>query len=79
MIRCVGDANARFSEDALRILRALRFASQLDFTLEPKTAHAALDQREDLRLIAGERIEDELTKLLAAKTSTRCLWSTQRS
>ena len=63
MIRCVGDAHARFSEDALRILRALRFASQLDFTLEPKTAHAALDQREDLRLIAGERIEDELTKL----------------
>ena len=67
MIRCVGDANARFSEDALRILRALRFASQLDFTLEPKTAHAALDQREDLRLIAGERIEDELTKLLCGE------------
>lgn len=67
MIRCVGDTHARFSEDALRILRALRFASQLDFTLEPKTAHAALDQREDLRLIAGERIEDELTKLLCGE------------
>ena len=41
MIRCVGDTHARFSEDALRILRALRFASQLDFTLEPKTAQSA--------------------------------------
>ena len=60
-----------FAEDALRILRALRFASQLDFTLEPKTAHAALDQREDLRLIAGERIEDELTKLLCGENVYR--------
>ena len=67
MIRCVGDTHARFSEDALRILRALRFASQLDFALEPKTAKAAFDQREDLLLIAGERIEDELTKLLCGK------------
>lgn len=64
LIRCVGDANARFSEDALRILRALRFAAQLGFTLEPTTIGAALDRCKDLRLIASERIEDELTKLL---------------
>lgn len=69
LIRCVGDANARFSEDALRILRALRFAAQLGFTLEQATAEAALGRREDLRLIAGERIEDELTKLLCGESA----------
>lgn len=69
LIRCVGDANARFAEDALRILRALRFASQLGFALEGATAEAALARREDLRLIAGERIEDELTKLLCGESA----------
>ena len=73
LIRCVGDANTRFSEDALRILRALRFAAQLGFALEPATAQAARDQREDLHLIAGERIEDELTKLLCGENAYRVL------
>ncbi len=73
LIRCVGEGRKRFSEDALRILRALRFASQLGFTLAPATAEAALTQCEDLQLIAGERIEDELTKLLCGKNVYRVL------
>jgi tRNA nucleotidyltransferase (CCA-adding enzyme) len=64
LIRCVGDAKTRFSEDALRILRALRFSSQLGFPLAAPTLQAANELRGDLSLIAGERIESELTKLL---------------
>lgn len=67
VIRCVGDARTRFSEDALRILRGLRFASQLGFSLETATLKAAFAQRDDLLFIAGERIEDELTKLLCGQ------------
>ena len=67
VIRCVGDARTRFSEDALRILRGLRFASQLGFSLDDSTLDAALAQRDDLLFIAGERIEDELTKLLCGQ------------
>lgn len=72
-IRCVGDASKRFSEDALRILRALRFSSQLGFALDPGTAKAAMTLREDLKLIANERIEDELTKLLCGPDVYRVL------
>lgn len=64
LIRCVGAPEKRFSEDALRILRALRFASQLGFALDTQTTKAAIAHRNDLRLIANERIESELTKLL---------------
>lgn len=64
VIRCVGDPDQRFSEDALRILRALRFASTLGFTIEPETSDAILRQRKLLSDIAGERIREELLKLL---------------
>lgn len=64
VIRCVGDPVERFSEDALRILRALRFASTLGFTIEPQTSEAILKQRTLLSSIAAERIRDELLKLL---------------
>ncbi|WP_251198373.1 CCA tRNA nucleotidyltransferase [Anaerotardibacter muris] len=73
VIRCVGDARTRFSEDALRILRGLRFASQLGFSLEDATLKAALAQRDDLLFIAGERIEDELTKLLCGQHALHVL------
>lgn len=64
VIRCVGDPEQRFREDALRILRGLRFASQLEFTLEPDTA-AAMERCKDLlALVSGERIYAEMTKLL---------------
>lgn len=64
IIRAVGDPHERFSEDALRILRAFRFSAQLDFVIDPDTLKAARSLKENLRLISAERIRDELTKLL---------------
>lgn len=64
IIRCVGEADVRFNEDALRILRALRFSSVLDFDIEADTARAVHDNRENLSKIAVERILTELKKLL---------------
>lgn len=64
IIRCVGKAAERFEEDALRILRAVRFAAQLGFTIEEKTAEAAVLLAEKLHHISAERIQTELIKLL---------------
>ena len=64
VIRCVGEPEERFSEDALRIMRALRFAAVLGFTIEQKTSEAILRQRTLLSGIASERVRDELLKLL---------------
>ena len=64
LIRCVGNPSARFQEDALRILRALRFAAQLDFTIDPDTVQAAREQKALLRFVSGERIYAELNRLL---------------
>lgn len=66
-IRCVGNARERFSEDALRILRALRFASQLDFTIEEETLAAVRELAPKLSLVSAERIREELVKLLGGK------------
>ena len=55
IIRCVGDANLRFSEDALRILRALRFSAVLGYTIEDKTKSAAFALAPTLRNISSER------------------------
>jgi len=63
-IRAVGDPNERFSEDALRLMRAVRFATQLEFTIEDKTAAAISEQSEMLSKIALERSQDEFVKLL---------------
>ena len=67
VIRCVGEPERRFSEDALRILRALRFASVLGYSIEQKTAEAILRQRDLLSEISAERIRDELLKLLCGE------------
>ncbi len=63
-IMCVGDADERFQEDALRILRGIRFASQLQFKVDQKTYSAMIANRERLRDISGERIQQELNKIL---------------
>ena len=73
LIRCVGEAERRFDEDALRILRALRFASVLDFEIEPMTKAAIFEQRNLLGHISAERICVELKKLLCGKAAERIL------
>ena len=73
ILRCVGDAETRFNEDALRILRCLRFASVLGFTIEAETAAAVKKCAPLLRHIAAERIREEMTKLLCGKNATEIL------
>jgi len=65
-IRCVGNADERFDEDALRILRAVRFAAQLDFDIEPETAAAVTRHAAHLGAVSKERIFTELNKLLCS-------------
>lgn len=72
-IRAVGDAQERFHEDALRMMRAVRFASQLDFTIVPDTLAAITDHAQLLDKIAVERTQVELLKLLTGKTPQRGL------
>lgn len=64
VIRCVGDPRERFSEDALRILRAVRFSAQLGFTIHPDTKEAIAEMAPTLSKISAERIAVELIKLL---------------
>jgi tRNA nucleotidyltransferase (CCA-adding enzyme) len=63
-ISCVGDPATRFGEDGLRILRAIRFASVLDFEIAPETARAIHECRALLGNIAAERIREEFCKLI---------------
>lgn len=73
IIRCVGDPRKRFEEDALRILRAVRFASTFDFEIDALTAKAALEKRETLINVSPERIFSEIKKLLCGKGAGRIL------
>lgn len=67
ILRAVGAPDRRFSEDALRILRGVRFASVLGFTIEPNTAESILRNRQLLTKVAAERIREEFSKLLCGK------------
>lgn len=73
IVRCVGNADKRFREDALRILRALRFASVFDFRIEEGTAEAIFQNRQLLSGIAAERVQAELTGLLCGQGAARVL------
>ena len=66
LIRAVGDPLRRFTEDALRILRAARFAAVLGFFVEEQTLSAALELRGRLAMVSGERICGEMNKMLTA-------------
>ena len=66
LIRCVGDPDVRFKEDALRLMRAIRFAAQLGFQIESNTLEAIMHDAELLNSIAQERVRDELMKILAS-------------
>ncbi len=74
-IRAVGEPNQRFQEDALRLMRAVRFACELDFSIEPRTASAIKDNADLLAAIAKERIRDELVKVIS---SPRAVWGIER-
>ena len=64
IIRCVGDARERFGEDALRMMRAVRFSAQLGYAIEDKTRAAIKELAPTLQNISAERIQTELVKLL---------------
>lgn len=64
LLRCVGDPEARFSEDALRMMRAVRFSAQLDYNIEEKTQQAIRKLAPTLEKVSAERIAVELIKLL---------------
>lgn len=66
LIRAVGNADDRFQEDALRLMRAIRFACQLSFTIEKKTWEAIKNNSERIKFVSWERIRDELLKILAS-------------
>lgn len=73
VIRCVGNANDRFEEDALRILRGLRFASKYNFFIEAKTQVAMLQKAGRLSYVSKERICTELSKMIVYPAFTRIM------
>ena len=66
IIRCVGDARERFTEDALRMMRAVRFSAQLGYRIDEKTREAIKALAPNLRKISAERIQTELVKLVVS-------------
>lgn len=64
IIRAVGEASERFQEDALRLLRAVRLAAQLNFTIEPGTLQAIQESAQAIGAVSAERIRDELIKII---------------
>lgn len=66
VIRCVGDPDKRFQEDALRLMRAIRFTAQLGFTIEPETESAISRNAARIKTISAERIRDEFLRLLSS-------------
>lgn len=74
LIRCIGDPYQRFEEDALRILRAIRFASQLNFSIEDITSQALLALKDSLTYVSIERIREEFMKYLAGEGYLQLLY-----
>jgi len=68
IIQCVGDAKERFNEDGLRILRAVRLATELSFMINTDTEKSLIDSREMLKKISKERIRDEFTKIMMSRS-----------
>jgi tRNA nucleotidyltransferase (CCA-adding enzyme) len=73
LIRAVGDPAERFHEDALRMLRAVRFAATLDFTIEEATAAAVRANAELARVVSGERVQQEMVKILTTRQPSTAL------
>lgn len=73
VIRAVGNPAQRFQEDALRILRGLRFAAQLGFSIDPATAVSMGEKKALLKYVSGERVYTEMTKLLISPGAAHIL------
>lgn len=73
IIRAVGEPNLRFQEDALRILRAIRFAAQLNFKIEENTLSAIKTNNKLIKNISKERIRDELLKMLTSNNPQKAI------
>ena len=73
ILKCVGEPERRFREDALRILRCLRFSSALEFAIEEDTRQALLKHRELLKKIAPERLQAEFSKLILGEWAEQVL------
>ncbi len=73
ILRAIGDPRERFAEDHLRLLRAVRFGSQLDFEIEPETRRALEELAPRVRTVAAERVRDELVRLLVGPAAKRGL------
>ncbi|HPD57965.1 MAG TPA: CCA tRNA nucleotidyltransferase [Smithellaceae bacterium] len=71
IIRTIGDPLIRFSEDYLRMLRAVRFAANLNFTIENKTFSIIRENSHKIKIISAERIQDELTKIITRQGARR--------
>jgi len=73
LVRAVGDPVRRFDEDALRLLRAVRIAARLDFTIEPMTRSAMTAHAADVEWVSEERVSSEIRRMLAAETPSRAV------
>jgi poly(A) polymerase len=71
VIRAIGEADRRFAEDKLRMLRAVRFAARFGFEIEPATLRAIRRHMEEIRQVSPERLRDELTKMLTEGAARR--------
>lgn len=78
IIACVGEPNERFAEDALRMLRAIRIAAELDFALDGKTAQGIADNTVKLAEISRERVRDEFTRILESDRPLQALYVAQK-
>jgi poly(A) polymerase len=72
IIRTIGDPETRFSEDYLRMLRAVRFAGNLNYEIEQRTKKAIIDNCDRIKKISAERIQEELTKIITRDGASRC-------
>jgi poly(A) polymerase len=71
VIRAIGDAEARFREDKLRMIRAVRFAARFGYAIEPTTRAAIVNLAAEVKVVSAERLRDELTKLLTEGAARR--------
>src|SRR5439155_9234191 len=73
LIRCIGEPRQRFAEDKLRLLRAVRFAANLSFEIEPATLAAVKEMAGQIHVVSAERIRDELIKIFTRANAGRGL------